>query len=55
MISRSGTRTSYIIGAEALRKISAGYRATDILDKPAHPQKGKPSPVRWRLIGIADC
>jgi hypothetical protein len=46
MISPSGTRTPYIIGAEALRKISAGYRATDILDKPAHPQKAKPSPVR---------
>ena len=55
MISPSGTRTSYIVGAEAVRKISAGYRATDILDKPAHPQKAKPSPVCWLLIGIADC
>jgi hypothetical protein len=39
VISPTGARAPNIIGAEALRKISAGHRAADVFDKPAHEAK----------------
>jgi hypothetical protein len=39
VISPTGARAPNIIGPEALRKISAGHRAADVFDEPAHEAK----------------
>ncbi len=39
VISPPGTRAPYIVGPEALSKISASYGQADIFDEPAHELK----------------
>jgi hypothetical protein len=57
VIGPTRARAPNIMGAEALRKISARYRAADILDEPAHEaqvcikETGPPSLADGRALG----